>query len=327
MSDKETNDHDVQQISDRLQSVATIEPACNNAQPQQQQQAKNSRRNGNNDATRHAADSKKAGGAVATGTVATATATTTTADDHVRVRNVPELNLPEKILLVVDTVREQQCTPFKLGTGATYPPLFMIKRVVESFVGAKSTIQPGVHEYALMSLGSRGASWLCDYTSNTKTVLNHLESVAEDVPDEEHKTYDLGLLFEVIHARAATPARCQPTFTSRVILIYGRSNSVPKFHTGQKYLENLTENPYFFLDVLFAHEPPGNDNMCEAVYAEIAALDTTSFSYIFEVGRNAAKIHDNMAKLLAHPLQRPPQKDASYTFYLMPGNQEVHTNV
>lgn len=318
MSDKETSD-EIQIISERLQTVTTIEPAYNNAQPQQQQQQRKSpRKNNNNGAARRPADSKRTGAA---------STTTTAADDYVLVRNVPELNLPEKILLVIDTVREQQCTPFKLGTGATYLPLFMIKRVVENFVGAKSTIQSGVHEYALMILDSRGASWLCDYTSNTKTVLNHLEGITEDVPDEEQRTYDLGSLFEVIHARIATPARSQPTFTSRVILIYGRSNSIPKFHTGQKYLTNLTENPYFFLDVLFAHEPPSDDNMCEAVYTEIAALDTTSFSYIFEVGRNAAKIHDNMAKLLAHPLQRPPQKDASYTLYSMTANQEVHTNV
>jgi len=318
MSDKETDE--IQVISERLQTVTTAEPVCNNAQSQQQQQqqqGKSSRKNNNNGAARPSADSKKTG----------ATTISAVKDDYVFVRNVPELNLPEKILFVIDTVREQQCTPFKLGTGATYLPLFMIKRVVENFVSAKSTIQPGVHEYALMSLDSRSASWLCDYTSNTKTILNHLEGITEDIPDEEQKTYDLGLLFEVIQARIATPARSQPTFTSRVILIYGRSNSVPKFHTGQKYLENLTENPYFFLDVLFAHEPPSDDNMCEAVYAEIAALDTTSFSYIFEVGRNAAKIHDNMAKLLAHPLQRPPQKDTSYTLYSMTSNQEVHTNV
>ncbi|XP_018402176.1 PREDICTED: BRISC and BRCA1-A complex member 1-like [Cyphomyrmex costatus] len=316
MSDKESNE-EIEVIAEKLHNVATIEPAHTKTQSrQQQQQAKSSRKNNNNDVVHHPVDSKKPDAT-----------TTAVPEEYVFIRNVPELNLPEKILFVIDTVREQQCTPFKLGTGATYLPLFMIKRVVENFVGAKSTIQPGVHEYALMSLDSRNASWLCGYTSNTKTILNHLEGIMEDVPDEEQRTYDLGLLFEVIHSRIAMPTRNQPTFTSRVIFIYGRSNSIPKFHTGQKYLEALTENPYFFLDVLFAHEPPSDDNMCEAVYAEIAALDTTNFSYIFEVGRNAAKIHDNMAKLLAHPLQRPPQKDASYTLYSMTANQEVHINV
>ncbi|CAL1676681.1 unnamed protein product [Lasius platythorax] len=341
MSDKESND-EIQVISERLQAATTIDSAYNNAQQQQQQQQqeKSSRKNSNNGATRQPVDGKKSCPATTTSTTTTSTitdttstttsttTTTTSIDDYVQVRNIPEINLPEKIILVIDTVREQQCTPFKLGTGATFSPLYMIKRVVENFVGAKSTIQPGVHEYALMSLDSRGASWLCDYTSNVKSLVNHLESIAEDSPNEERRTYDLGQLFETIHARIATPATNQPPlFVSRVILIYGRSNAIPKFHSGQKYLENLTENPYFFLDVLFVHEPASDDNLCEAVYAEIAALDTTSYSYIFEVGRNATKLHDNMAKLLAHPLQRPLQKDAFYTFISNTAAQEVHTNV
>ncbi|XP_070151443.1 BRISC and BRCA1-A complex member 1 isoform X1 [Polyergus mexicanus] len=316
MSDKESND-EVEVISERLQAATTIDSAYNNAQ-QQQQQGKSSRRNSsNNGANGQSVDGKKSCSATTT--------TTTTIDDYVLVRNIPELNLPEKIILVIDTVREQKFTPFKFGTGATFSPLYMIKRAVENFICAKATIQPGVHEYALMSLDSQGAFWLCDYTSNIKTVVNHLEGIAEDVLEEEQRTYDLGQLFETIHARTATPAMNRPMFVSRVILIYGRSNSIPKFRTGHKYLENLTENPCSFLDVLFVHEPASDDNMCEAVYAEIAALDTTNYSYIFEVGRNPAKLHDNMAKLLAHPLQRPLQKDASYTF--ISNAQEVHTNV
>lgn len=314
MSDKESSD-EIQVISEKLQTATTIEPGPYSTQ----QQSKSLRKNNNNGAPVHrqSVDSKRGSCA--------------TTEDNTVMRNLPELNLPEKILLIIDTSREQQFTPFKLGTGATYSPLFMIKRVVESFVHAKSTIQSG-HEYALMTLDSRSVSWICDYTSNIKTMLNHLEGITEDPLEEEQKTYDLGQLFEAIHARIAIPqtkhqGMIVPTFVSRVILIYGRSNSIPKFHTGQKYLENLTENPYFFLDVLFVHEPPSDDNMCEAVYADIAALDTTSFSYILEVGRNAAKIHDNMAKLLAHPLQRPPQKDASYTIYSMTTSQETHTNV
>lgn len=318
MSDKEPTD-EIEVISERLQTATTIDAAHNNVQQQQQQPGKSSRKNSNNGATRQSMDAKKSCSAI--------TKTTTTTMDNCVLRNIPELNLPEKIILVIDTVREQQCTPFKLGTGATFSPLYMIRRVVESFVGAKSTIQPGAHEYALMSLDSQGASWLCDYTSNIKTVVNHLESIAEDVLDEEQKTYDLGQLFEAIHARIAIPPMNQPMFVSRVILIYGRSNSIPKFHTGHKYLENLTENPCFFLDVLFVHEPASDDDMCEAVYAEIAALDTTSYSYIFEVGRNPANLHNNMAKLLAHPLQRPLQKDACYNFISNTTTQEVHTNV
>lgn len=314
MSDKESND-EIRVISEKLQNTTTIESTCHTVQ----QHGKSlSLRKKHNVTTHQSQDSKKS-------------CTTTIDDNNLFVRNLPELNLPEKILFVIDTVREQQCTPFKLGTGATYSPFFMIKRVVENFVNAKSIIQSR-HEYALMTLDSQSSSWVCDYTNNTRIILNHLEGIAEDILNEEQKTYDFGQIFETIHSRIPIPTSNQagtisPTFVTRVILIYGRSNSIPKFHTGQKYLKNLTDNPYFFLDVLFVHEPPSDDNMCELVYAEITALDTTSFSYIFEVGRNAAKIHDNMAKLLAHPLQRPPQKDTSYTFYSMAPAQEMHTNV
>lgn len=315
MSDKGSVD-DIQEISEKLQTATMTESVTYNVQ----QHHKGLRKNNNNGVCpRRLADNKNTSCA--------------TVDDSPVVRNLPELNLPEKILFVIDTVKEQQCTPFKLGTGATYSPLCMIKRVVETFIHAKSTIQPG-HEYALMTLDTCGAYWLCDYTNNIKTVLGHLESITENVSDQEQRSYDFSQMFEKIHARIAIPqsakhqtANLVPTFTSRMILIYTRSNSIPKFQTGQKYLENLTENPYFFLDVLFVHEPPTSDTMCDAVYAEIAALDTTNFSYILEVGRNAAKIHDNMAKLVAHPLQRPPQKDASYSFYLMTVPQEVHTSV
>lgn len=33
----------------------------------------------------------------------------------------------------------------------------------------------------------------------------------------------------------------------------------------------LTTSPYFFLDMLYAHEPPSNVNMCEVSYISILA--------------------------------------------------------
>lgn len=243
-----------------------------------------------------------------------------------KVRNLPELNIPEKILFVVDTVKEENSTPFKVGTGESYPPLYMIKRVVETFINAKSTIQRK-HEYGLMTLDSANIRWICNFTDNIKTILSFLDTVEEST--DEEKTFDIGQVFEEIQAQTAGRSyeMTLPLFTTRVILIYSRSNCIPRFQKGQEFLKNLTENPYFFLDVLFVHEPPTNENLCEKVYAEIITLDTTNFSYILEVGRNAAKLHDNMAKLLAHPLQRPPQKDMCYTINESITRPEVHTNV
>lgn len=246
------------------------------------------------------------------------------------VRNLPRMNLPEKILFVIDTIREKNCVPFKLTTGAEYVPLFMIKRIVENFICIKSSIQRS-HEYALMILNSQDAHWICDFTNNTKSIANLLNIINEDVLEEDEKSYDLGQLFEKIQSSLLLPPKKQgtivPTFVTRVILIYSRSCTIPKFYTGRKFLETLTENPYFFMDVLYVHEPPSSENSCEEIYAELATLDTTNFSYILEVGRNAAKLHDNMAKLLAHPLQRPPQKDTSYTIISSSSLQEMYSNI
>ncbi|KAG7213870.1 hypothetical protein KM043_003078 [Ampulex compressa] len=308
MSEKQDSGDEIQVISHKFRSATTIEPIFNG--PEQLKTLKMT----NSSTPCNRAEGKPI----------------YAVDDNALVRNLPELNLPEKILFVIDTAKEQNCTPFKLGTGAKYAPLFMIKRVVETFVSAKSTIRRA-HEYALMAMDSQSARWICDFTNNIKSIVNHLDTILEENQEEEQSTYDLGQLFEKIQARLPLPARSHdaavPTFATRIILLYARSNCIPTFLTSQKCLESLTENPYFFLDVLFVHEPPCSDNLCEDVYAALTMLDTTTFSYILEVGRNAAKLHDHMAKLLAHPLQRPPQKDARYTVYSASAMQEVHTNV
>ncbi|XP_076629065.1 BRISC and BRCA1-A complex member 1 [Colletes latitarsis] len=251
-------------------------------------------------------------------------------EDDTMVRDLPGMNLPEKILFVIDTIREKNCTPFKLTTGAKYMPLFMIKRVVENFVCIKSSIQSS-HEYALMILNTQGVHWICDFTNNIKTIVNLLDTINEDVLEENQQIYCLGQMFATIQSRLLMPPKKQgttiPTFVNRVILMYSRSYCVPIVYTGKTFLERLTDNPYFFIDVLYVHEPPSSENSCEKIYAELATLETTNFSYILEVGRNAAKLHDNMAKLLAHPLQRPPQKDTCYTIIPPSSSQEMYTNV
>ncbi|PBC30038.1 BRISC and BRCA1-A complex member 1-like [Apis cerana] len=251
-------------------------------------------------------------------------------EDNTLMRNFSGMNLPEKILFVIDTAKEKNCTPFKLSTGASYTPLFMIKRTIENFIYIKSIIQHS-HEYALMILNSHSSRWICDFTNNTNSIVNHLNLINDDFLEEDQKSYDLGQSFDEIQQKLLLLTKkyetTVPTFVIRVILVYSRSNSIPKFHIGKRSLDTLIKNPYFFIDVLYVHEPPCSENLCEEIYSEIATLDTTNFSYILEVGRNAAKLHDSMAKLLAHPLQRPPQKDVCYTICSPSASQETCNNV
>lgn len=261
-------------------------------------------------------------------------------DNVVSTENLPGINLPEKILFIIDTVRERSCSPFKLTTGASYTPLFMIKRVIEHFVCIKSIIQHS-HEYALMILTANGAQWICDFTNNINNIIDQLnlinfsevnEEDHEQEETEEERSYDLEQMFDKVQERLTLPPKKRmplaSTFVVRVILVYSRSNCIPKFQTNDRTpLHVLTKNPHVFLDVLYVHEPPSPENLCEEIYSQLATLDTNNFSYILEVGRNAAKLHDNMAKLLAHPLQRPPQRDVCYSICPSPSTQETYNNV
>ena len=50
----------------------------------------------------------------------------------------------------------------------------------------------------------------------------------------------------------------------------------------------------------------------QEIFSTLCELDVKDLSYIFDTSRNQTKIYDYMAQLLAHPLQRPQQKDAFY---------------
>ena len=78
----------------------------------------------------------------------------------------------------------------------------------------------------------------------------------------------------------------------------------------------LQTSPHFFFDALYIHEPPSEENHCEAIYDIICELDEKGLFYVFEVSRNPTKLYDSMAQLLAHPLQRPIQKEVSYRLKL-----------
>ena len=51
----------------------------------------------------------------------------------------------------------------------------------------------------------------------------------------------------------------------------------------------------------------------QGIFDLLCGLDESGWSYVLEVSRNATKLHNHCGSLLAHPLQRPSQKDINYT--------------
>ncbi|KAJ9577115.1 hypothetical protein L9F63_006323 [Diploptera punctata] len=228
-------------------------------------------------------------------------------------RNLPAVNVPEKIILCIDLTEDPNYTPFKLGDGSKYPPLYMIRRVAEIFINSKNLINKN-HQFALVVLQSETAAWLRDFTEDPQDII----SVLEDMNDtHQADIFDLTSFFDVINdhitlPHVSEPTVCTPPYTVRVVLLYGRSHCVPKFVHGRQSFNLLVSSEYFTLDILYIHEDPSEKNSCEEIFSVLCELDDRGFSYVLDVPRNTTKLHDNMAKLLGHPLQRPVQKVAYY---------------
>lgn len=228
-------------------------------------------------------------------------------------RHIPRVNCPEHIILVVDVCKEDGNSPFRLADGTKYAPMHMVKRAITLFLLNKHAID-SQHQYALVVL-HESPIWLHDFTHNPRDIIAELEEL-EDATATPH--CDMSELFDLIHEQitlpqCSNPAVVPPDFICRTILLYGRSQCLPQFLEGKTAFSKLAENPHFFLDILYMHEAPSDDNKCEGIFDLLCGLDESGWSYVLEVSRNATKLHNHCGSLLAHPLQRPTQKDIHYT--------------
>lgn len=45
----------------------------------------------------------------------------------------------------------------------------------------------------------------------------------------------------------------------------------------------ISGSPCFFMDIIYLHEPPSEENQSEEIYQELCDLDTRGFSHVFDV--------------------------------------------
>ncbi|XP_075971458.1 BRISC and BRCA1-A complex member 1-like [Anticarsia gemmatalis] len=230
--------------------------------------------------------------------------------------NVPNVNVPEKIIICLDVCYNNHNSLYHLSDGTTFTPMNMIKRVLDFFLHSKNAINRRT-EFALITLKESEPCWVQNFTSNLKELINTIDYInAEECKSE---TFDLTKLFQMIKQKADIPeykeGECilPPPHVVRMIVLYGRSNCIPVVAQDDPYFNFLKRQLYFYIDILLAHEENCALYKCVEIYDALQDLDN-GYSYVFEVLRNATKIHDCIAKLLAHPLQRALQKNTDYAF-------------
>lgn len=92
----------------------------------------------------------------------------------------------------------------------------------------------------------------------------------------------------------------------RVIIVYKSSVRIPVINSLNFSMFN---SPGVIFDVLYIHDIPSDENKVELIFQNLNGLNTSGNSYLLEVLNNQIiAIYNTMSILLAHPLQRAPQK-------------------
>jgi len=107
-----------------------------------------------------------------------------------------------------------------------------------------------------------------------------------------------------------------PEFVYRIIFIYSRSSTIPKWKSeNPREFTKFNNSPICFFDSIFLHKTGKDNPNMQKVFDYLNELeDDNKISYIFEIGTSLKKVYDYFAKLIAHPLQRCSDADWKNTF-------------
>lgn len=219
-------------------------------------------------------------------------------------------NVPERILIVFDSVKDEIETDFFDCGGKKVNPRSVMLRVLRMFIYNKLAISDK-HCFALMTLNEGDSAWLIPkFTKNPQLFDKHLQKQLDGCDTED--IFNINHVFDSIlekHNPLINYDKTPPDSVYRVIFCYGRSFTLPILDETPE-IKALLEAPNFFFDIVYTHESPSTT---ESKYVEILkllqGLDRKGTGYSFYIERNLQAAHIAMASLLAHPLQRDPARN------------------
>ncbi|XP_015155589.3 BRISC and BRCA1-A complex member 1 isoform X1 [Gallus gallus] len=242
----------------------------------------------------------------------------------------PRVNCPEKVIICLDLAEEMALPKLESFNGSKTNALNISQKMIEMFVRTKHKIDKS-HEFALVVVNN-DATWLSGFTSDPREVCSCLY----DLETVVCKSFNLDGLFNLIQQKIELPVTdnvqtIPPPYVVRTILVLGRPGCQPQFSVSEQ-MKKMLQCPYFFFDVVYIHngaEEKEDETSWKELYAFFGSLDTKGTNYRYEVTLTgpAVELHNCMAKLLAHPLQRPFQSHAAYS--LLEGDEppEVEATV
>nr|XP_032643973.1 BRISC and BRCA1-A complex member 1-like [Chelonoidis abingdonii] len=206
----------------------------------------------------------------------------------------PRVNCPEKVIICLDLSEEMSLPKLESFNGSKTNALNISQKMIEMFVRTKHKIDK-CHEFALVVVNN-DATWLSGFTSDPREVCSCLY----DLETVVCKSFNLEGLFNLMSWLMEMFFQSAP---------FACSSSCPM---AMPVMADM-------LAPLLACGPvilrKGRWQTFEEMYTFFSNLDTKGTNYKYEVSVTgpAVELHNCMAKLLAHPLQRPFQTHASYS--------------
>ncbi|CAL9696466.1 unnamed protein product [Knipowitschia caucasica] len=229
---------------------------------------------------------------------------------------VPRVNCPEKVIICLDLSEEMSVPKLESFNGAKTNALNISQKMIEMFVRTKHKIDKR-HEFALVVVND-DALWLSGFTSDPRELCSCLYDLETNVCE----AFNLEDLCNVIGQKMELPLTenvqtVPPPYVVRTVLLYSRQAGSLLFSPSER-VSKMLQSPYFFFDVVYLHngmDEQGDESSWRENFASFCALDSKGMCYHYEVSLCGAAIelHNCMAKLLSHPLQRPFQSHASYS--------------
>ncbi|KAM9832090.1 BRISC and BRCA1-A complex member 1 [Neosynchiropus ocellatus] len=243
---------------------------------------------------------------------------------------VPRVNCPEKVIICLDLSEEMSLPKLESFNGSRTNALNISQKMIEMFVRTKHKIDKR-HEFALVVIND-DALWLSGFTSDPRELCSCLYDLETNMCD----SFNLEDLLNVIRQKIELPSMenvqtIPPPYVVRTVLIYSRHAGTLQFNPSEA-VNKMLQSPYFFFDVVYLHngvDDQGDETSWRDNYTSFCNLDSKGMCYRYEVSLcgPAIELHNCMAKLLAHPLQRPFQSHASYSLLEGDDPQDVEATV
>ncbi|KAF7657201.1 hypothetical protein LDENG_00030520 [Lucifuga dentata] len=243
---------------------------------------------------------------------------------------VPRVNCPEKVIICLDLSEEMSVQKLESFNGTKTNALNISQKMIEMFVRTKHKIDKR-HEFALVVIND-DALWLSGFTSDPRELCSCLY----DLETNMCESFNLEDLFNLIRKKIELPMTenvqtIPPPYVVRTVLIYSRQAGQLQFNPCEA-VSKILQSPYFFFDVVYLHngaEEQGDESSWRDNYTSFCNLDSKGMCYRFEVSLSgsAIELHNCMAKLLAHPLQRPFQSHVSYSLLEGDDLQDIEATV